>query len=176
LRLTDCIDFLVEDAATSVIAVYLEGLRDAAKFRTAVRRAVAAQKPVVAFKVGRSEAGARSAMSHTGALAGADRMYEALFRQLGVIRAGTFADLLALQPGGIAVVSQSGGIMGSLLSRAADRGIGLSKLIATGNKADIDVAGCPAPAPSAQRRARPRSAPVRRKAAPREIPRAAYAP
>jgi acetate---CoA ligase (ADP-forming) len=94
IDVADCIDFLVEDAATSVIAVYLEGLRDAAKFRTAVRRAVAAQRPVVVFKVGRSEAGARSAMSHTGALAGTDRMYEALFRQLGVIRAGAFADLL----------------------------------------------------------------------------------
>jgi acetate---CoA ligase (ADP-forming) len=94
IDVADCIDFLVDDAATSVIAVYLEGLRDAAKFRTAVRRAVAAQRPVVVFKVGRSEAGARSAMSHTGALAGTDRMYEALFRQLGVIRAGAFADLL----------------------------------------------------------------------------------
>ena len=51
-------------------------------------------KPIVAFKVGRSEAGVRSAVSHTGALAGADRMYDALFRQLGVRRAQTFADLL----------------------------------------------------------------------------------
>jgi acyl-CoA synthetase (NDP forming) len=52
-------------------------------------------------------------------------------------------ELDALQPGGIAVVSQSGGIMGSLLSRAADRGIGLSKLIATGNEAPHSAAAVP---------------------------------
>src|SRR5271165_3584070 len=71
----DCIDYLVDDDATSVIAVYMEGLRNPAKFRAAARRAAAAKKPIVVFKVGRSESGARSAVSHTGALSGADRMY-----------------------------------------------------------------------------------------------------
>ena len=117
--LADCIDFLVEDPATSVIALYMEGLRDPAKFRHAAARAAAAGKQLVVFKVGRSEFGARSAVSHTGALAGADRMYDALFRQLGVIRATNFVDLLDIpaalvtgrRPAGnrVAVLTSTGG-------------------------------------------------------------------
>ncbi|WP_201305861.1 acetate--CoA ligase family protein [Roseomonas harenae] len=91
---TDLIEHLIEDEATSVIAAYMEGLRRPEHFREVARRAAAAGKPIVVFKVGRSESGARSASSHTGALAGADRVYDALFRQCGVIRAETFADLL----------------------------------------------------------------------------------
>ncbi len=94
LELADFIDYLAEDAATRVIALYIEAVRDVERFRAAVGKAVRAGKPVVAFKVGRSDPGARAAISHTGALAGADRMYDALFAQLGVIRAQSFADLL----------------------------------------------------------------------------------
>jgi acyl-CoA synthetase (NDP forming) len=91
---SDFIDHLVDDEATAVIAVYMEGLRRPDAFRRAARRAAEAGKPIVVYKVGRSETGARSAASHTGALAGADRLYGALFRQLGVIRADRFSDLL----------------------------------------------------------------------------------
>lgn len=94
LDVSDFIDFFVDDAATSVIALYLEGLRDPARFRVAARKAAGAGKPIVVYKIGRSESGARSAVSHTGALAGEDRMYDALFRDAGVIRANTFGDLL----------------------------------------------------------------------------------
>jgi acetate---CoA ligase (ADP-forming) len=94
LDMADFVDYLVDDEATSVIALYMEGLRHPDRFRRAALRAAAAGKPIVVFKIGRSESGARSAVSHTGALAGADRMYDALFEQLGVIRAETFSDLL----------------------------------------------------------------------------------
>ncbi|WP_407972869.1 acetate--CoA ligase family protein [Burkholderia pyrrocinia] len=94
LDVSDFIDFFVDDAATSVIALYLEGLRDPARFRAAARKAAGAGKPIVVYKIGRSESGAQSAVSHTGALAGEDRMYDALFRDAGVIRANTFGDLL----------------------------------------------------------------------------------
>lgn len=94
LELADFIDFLADDSATRVIALYIEAIRNPARFRQAVLKARAAGKPVVAFKIGRSEAGAKAAVSHTGALAGSDRMYDALFGQLGVIRAKTFDDLL----------------------------------------------------------------------------------
>jgi acyl-CoA synthetase (NDP forming) len=94
LDIADMVEFLADDEATGVIALYLEGIRRPDAFRAAARRAAEAGKPIVAFKVGRSEAGATAAISHTGALSGADRLYDALFRQIGVIRAERFADLL----------------------------------------------------------------------------------
>ena len=88
-------------------------------------KAARAGKPVVAFKIGRSEAGAKAAVSHTGALAGADRMYDALFRQTGVIRAQSFGDLLdiacalaggrKLRGNRVAVLTSTGGA-GTLVS------------------------------------------------------------
>jgi acyl-CoA synthetase (NDP forming) len=94
LDVADFIDSLADDPETRVIAVYMEGLRNPDKFRRAALKAAQAGKPLVIYKVGRSEAGARSAASHTGALAGADQVYDALFHQVGAIRAKTFADLL----------------------------------------------------------------------------------
>jgi acyl-CoA synthetase (NDP forming) len=94
LDLADFVDYLADDEATRVIALYIESVRHPERFRAAALKAARAGKPVVAFKIGRSEAGARAAVSHTGALAGADRMYDALFRQTGVIRAQSFSDLL----------------------------------------------------------------------------------
>lgn len=94
LELSDFIDHLADDPATRVIALYIETVRHPQKFRQACLKAARMGKPVVAFKIGRSEAGALAAVSHTGAMAGADRLYDALFRDVGVIRARTFADLL----------------------------------------------------------------------------------
>ncbi|MEI7737457.1 MAG: acetate--CoA ligase family protein [Betaproteobacteria bacterium] len=94
LELSDFIDHLVDDPSTQVIALYIEAIRHAEKFRAAALRAAGMGKPIVAFKVGKSKAGAQAAVSHTGALAGSDRMYDALFKHTGVIRAQTFSDLL----------------------------------------------------------------------------------
>ncbi|MFC7705445.1 acetate--CoA ligase family protein [Plastorhodobacter daqingensis] len=94
LDLADLVDYYADDEGTRVIAVYAEGIRSVERFRAATERAREAGKPVVVFKVGRSEFGARAAVSHTGAMAGEDRVYDALFRQCGVIRAESFSDLL----------------------------------------------------------------------------------
>ncbi len=94
LELADFVDALADDPATRVIALYVESIRHPGKFRAAARKAFDAGKPVVAFKIGRSESGAQAAASHTGALAGADGMYDALFEDAGVIRAQAFSDLL----------------------------------------------------------------------------------
>jgi len=125
LEMADFIDYLVDDESTKVIALYIESIRNPQKFRTAALRARLAGKPIVAFKIGRSEAGAQAAISHTGALAGQDTMYDALFRQTGVIRAQRFSDLLdmpsALSTGRIlrgrriAILTSTGGA-GTLVS------------------------------------------------------------
>ena len=94
LEVSDFIDYLIEDAETSVIALYLEGLRNADRFRRSAIAASRAGKSLVVYKVGRSEAGARSTQSHTGAMAGEDRLYDALFDQVGAVRAERFSDLI----------------------------------------------------------------------------------
>lgn len=94
LEVSDFIDYLVDDHNTKVIALYLESVRNPQRFREVALRARAAGKPLVVFKIGRSEAGASAASSHTGALAGEDRVYDAFFRELGVIRANTFDEFL----------------------------------------------------------------------------------
>jgi acyl-CoA synthetase (NDP forming) len=96
LDMADFIDHLADDEATSVIALYMEGVRNPARFKAAALKAARKGKPIVVFKVGRSESGAAAAVSHTGALAGADRMYDALFREVGIVRAQSFSDLLDL--------------------------------------------------------------------------------
>jgi acyl-CoA synthetase (NDP forming) len=90
----DAIEYLLDDADTRVIALYLESVRRPTRFREVAAAAGERGKPLVVFKVGRSEAGALSAASHTGALAGADRMYDALFRQTGAIRVSTLTGLV----------------------------------------------------------------------------------
>jgi len=141
LELADFIDALVDDEATKVIALYVETVRNPAKFRAATLKAANAGKPIIAFKIGRSEAGAKAAVSHTGALAGADRMYDALFRQCGVIRAQTFDDLLdipvalasgrKLRGNRVAILTSTGGA-GTLVSDS------------------LGVSGFDTPAPDAQ--------------------------
>lgn len=128
LDVADFVDLLAGDPATKVIALYLEGLRRPNEFRAAVMRARAAGKPLVAFKVGRSEEGARSAASHTGALAGTDASYDAMFRQLGIVRAERYSDLLdvplalhsgrAMKGNRVAIITSTGG-SASLLADAA---------------------------------------------------------
>jgi acyl-CoA synthetase (NDP forming) len=92
VELADCLDWLVDDDATKVILAYMEGCRDGAKLLRALEKARAAKKPVVIVKVGRTELGAAAAASHTAALAGADAIYDAVFKQYGVWRAGTIEE------------------------------------------------------------------------------------
>lgn len=96
LDIADLIAAYAADPGTRVIAAYVEGIRSVDRFRAAALAARDAGKPLVVYKVGRSESGARAAVSHTGAMAGEDRVYDALFRQVGAIRAQNFSDLLDL--------------------------------------------------------------------------------
>lgn len=90
---TDLLSALARDPETRVVAAYLEGIGDGQEF-VRVAGEVTRDKPVVVLKAGRTEAGARAALSHTGALAGSDRAYEAAFRRAGVLRVSTVEELL----------------------------------------------------------------------------------
>ena len=96
LEISHCIDYLAEDDATSVIVLYLETLRRPQHFLAAAQHAREQGKRIVCYKVGRSSTGARAAVSHTGALAGSDRIYDAIFEQAGALRVSRFAELLAI--------------------------------------------------------------------------------
>jgi acyl-CoA synthetase (NDP forming) len=91
---TDVLGYLVADEATRVIAVFVEAITDPAAFRSACLRARQAGKPVVVLKVGRSEAAARAALAHTGALVGDDAIISAVLSASGVIRVDSMEDLL----------------------------------------------------------------------------------
>src|SRR5690606_24583269 len=85
LDLADYINFLVEDESTKMIACMVEGIRRPEAFMAAAERALAAEKPIVMIKVGRSEAGKKAAQSHTGALASDDAVLRAVCRKYGVV-------------------------------------------------------------------------------------------
>jgi len=92
LGVVDFIEYLAEDEETKVILCYLESIKDGDRFLEILPKA-ARKKPIIILKSGVSEAGARAASSHTGALAGADIAYDLAFTKCGVIRAKTIEDL-----------------------------------------------------------------------------------
>ncbi|MBH79890.1 MAG: CoA-binding protein [Gammaproteobacteria bacterium] len=94
----DLLTFFEQDPNTQVIAMHVEDLKDGRAFAEVASR-VSKQKPVVVLKAGRTSQGARAANSHTGALAGDDRVYDAVLKQSGVIRAHTLNDMLEFARG-----------------------------------------------------------------------------
>ncbi len=86
----DLIEFFASDANTKVIALYIEGVKDARRFLAAVG---ACRKPIVILKPGRTEQGRKAAESHTRSLAGRDEIYDAVFRQHGIHRAASLEEL-----------------------------------------------------------------------------------
>jgi acetyltransferase len=114
----DLIDYLGDDPHTRSIVIYMESIGNARAFLSAARE-VALAKPIIVIKAGRTEAAARAAASHTGALAGSDEVLDAAFRRCGVLRADTIddvfhiAEVLAKQPRTrgprLAIVTNAGG-------------------------------------------------------------------
>lgn len=114
----DIIDYLGRDPAAKAILLYVEQLSSIRKFMSAAR-AVSRVKPIIVLKAGTSDAGARAAASHTGALAGEDAIYDAAFKRAGVIRVLTVeelfdaAELVSKQPRPqgprLGVISNGGG-------------------------------------------------------------------
>lgn len=115
---SDVFEYLASDAKTRVIVMYMEGVKDGRKFMKTARQ-VTAVKPIVIMKIGRSSRGSQAAKSHTGALTGSNAIYDAAFKQSGVIKANNttqmfdFAKAFATQPlpkgNRIVVVTNAGG-------------------------------------------------------------------
>ncbi len=122
----DLLTFFEQDDNTEIIAQHCEDLKDGRAFADVARR-VSKKKPVVVLKAGRTSAGAKAASSHTGALAGDDKIYEDVFNQSGVIRARSLRDMLEFARGipvlptpkgeNIVIITGAGG-SGVLLSDA----------------------------------------------------------
>lgn len=132
------LDYLVDDDETRAVAIFLEQVRDPATFERAARRAMEKGKAVVVFKTGRSALSARTAAAHTGALVGDDRVIDAVFRRLGVIRVDSIEDMLVtaglaahlgvLERPGVGIVSISGGACNIIADYAEEFGVELPEL------------------------------------------------
>ncbi|MDE2572662.1 MAG: acetate--CoA ligase family protein, partial [bacterium] len=133
VEFADLLEYVAHDPRVRVVAGYIEGVRDGRRLMQACRTAMACGKPVVIVKVGRFGAGARAASSHTGSLAGSDRIYTSVFRQLGVLRAAQEEELLDLatafclcdpaQGRRVALITQSGGAGVLMADRAEEIGL-----------------------------------------------------
>ncbi|MFZ5633974.1 MAG: acetate--CoA ligase family protein [Bacillota bacterium] len=98
LEFADFLHYMVHDPATKLAGGYLEGAKDGDKLRRVAEEALEKEKPLLIMKVGRSSAGSRAAASHTGSLAGSDRIYDAFFKQTGIIRIDDYTELIAFSP------------------------------------------------------------------------------
>jgi len=140
LDLCDFVEFFLEDETTKVVAVLMEGLKNGPRFLDLARRSHELKKTIVLLKVGKSERGAMTTLAHTARMAGSGEVYEAAFRQFGVISTDTVetflgtAQLAAHQPiprGGRILVMTSSGAGASLMAdKASEYGLDLADISA----------------------------------------------
>ena len=133
----DILDYLAQDLKTSSILLYVEGVRDARSFMSGLRIA-ARMKPVVVIKAGRHAEGSRAAITHTGAMVGADDVFDAALQRAGVVRAMTIEQLFAaaqllatryrVSGNRLAIVTNGGGLGVMATDRAIDLGVSLASL------------------------------------------------
>jgi acetate---CoA ligase (ADP-forming) len=138
LDLVDYLSFMVDDPGTKVILLMAEGIRRPNEFMAVAREALSKNKPILVVKLGRSEMGKRQAISHTGALAGADEVFDAVCDRFGLIRCPTLEDLtemtLAFMAGRYprgsraAIVVNSGGMKGLICDHAEELNTNLAQL------------------------------------------------
>jgi len=138
LDLVDYMSFLIDDPETKVIALMVEGVRRPDAFMAVAEQALNKNKPILVVKLGRSEMGKRQAISHTGSLAGADEVFDAACKRLGLIRCPTLEDLtettLAFMPGRFprgsraAIVVNSGGMKGLICDHCEELNTNLAQM------------------------------------------------
>jgi acetate---CoA ligase (ADP-forming) len=138
LETSGFLDYLVDHPDARALALFAETFRYPQQFARVAQRALQAGKPIVVLKVGASEITAQSAMAHTGALVGDDRVFDGLCEQYGIVRARSMEELLAtadilartgaLRRGGVAIVTNSGGVAEIAADTAVARGIAVPQL------------------------------------------------
>lgn len=138
--LEDFLDFVIRDDKVHVVALYLEGVRNAGRFLEALKHAAELRKPVVILKAGRSAIGAIAAASHTGSMAGSSKAFESIFEKYGVIFAKTLEEFMCLaqtmsvlkgnfpEKKEYAVISFSGGESTLSADIAEETGVALAQL------------------------------------------------
>lgn len=138
VTVAECIDWAADRDDIKVICAYAEGVKDGPALIRALEKARANKKPVIFMKVGQSEEGAAAAASHTASLAGADEIYDAVFRQLGVYRAETTEDMLDAayactagifpKAGRVGLVTISGGVGVQMADHAVKLGLDVAPM------------------------------------------------
>lgn len=136
--LADFLDYALDMPTTRVVMLFIETLRDPAAFRAALEKAQARDIPVVTLKVGRTEASAKFAFSHSGAMVGSDHAFQALCDHHGVIRVDDLDELIAtvsllalpnrVGPGGLAALMDSGGAREMLVDLADDLAVPFARI------------------------------------------------
>lgn len=135
----DFMDYALDQPETKCVALVLEAIRDPQGFVTALEKANRRNIPVIVLKLGRTEAGAQFALSHTGAIAGNAEVYEALFRRYGVISVRDLNELAQtaillstirkpLRPGGLAAILNSGGERELIVDVASDMNVPFAQI------------------------------------------------
>jgi len=121
VTIDDAISFCVDSSDVRVVAIYLEGIKDAAAFTNALKKAARIRKPIVILKSGKSKKGAAATASHTGNMAGSGKAFESVFKKYGVISVDSVHELLETahllsviaddmpRKGGFAFINSSGG-------------------------------------------------------------------
>ena len=133
----DILEYLEDDEETKVIAVHMEGVKNGKRFLDAARK-TAPEKPIIAFKTGSSESGAKSAASHTGSIAGNDLVVDAAFKQSGIIRVydldeffgviKAFVHLSLPEGSNVGIVGYSGGLCTMTVDACEKYGLKLAGL------------------------------------------------
>jgi acyl-CoA synthetase (NDP forming) len=133
VQAADVLEHLIADSNTRVIAMFLEQIRDGIRFLELAHRALLRGKSIVVLKAGRTQAGQRAALAHTGAVAGDEAVVDAALRRAGIVRVRSLEELLItagllaqgypLNGARMAVVSASGGACDIIADRASDEGL-----------------------------------------------------
>jgi acyl-CoA synthetase (NDP forming) len=139
LAVGEIADLLVDDPGTNAILLFMETLRDGERLARAARRAHAAGKPVIAYKLGRSDIGQELARSHTGAIAGSDATFDAFCRRHGIVRVSMFESLVDVP----ALLVDRPSAKGKRVAVATTTGGGAAMVVDNMAMAGLDIADPP---------------------------------